>query len=66
MLVANTFDMTPPGWAAAYLRSLAAWAVDNRPLAARVPSGPPECVVEDMAVAGRETHCQLARTRCPW
>jgi len=48
--VADAFDMTPAEWAAAYLRALAAWAGDDRPLAACHPAGPPECVIEDMAV----------------
>jgi hypothetical protein len=48
--VADAFDMTPSEWAAAYLRSLAAWAGDERPLAACRPAGPPRCVLEDMLV----------------
>lgn len=48
--VADTFDMTRVEWATAYLRALAAWAADNRPLAAYAPGGPPPCVPEDMAV----------------
>ena len=47
---ADAFDMTPREWAAAYLRSLAAWTSDSWPLAACVPAGPPECVAEDMRV----------------
>jgi hypothetical protein len=48
--VADSFDMTPIEWAAAYLRALAAWAGDDRPLAACRPAGPPPCVQEDMLV----------------
>jgi hypothetical protein len=48
--VADAFDMTRVEWAAAYLRALAAWAADNRPLAACHPVAPPPCVPEDMAV----------------
>ncbi|HET9080764.1 MAG TPA: hypothetical protein VFO01_09645 [Trebonia sp.] len=48
--VADAFDMTRVEWATAYLRALAAWAADNRPLAAYAPGGPPPCVPEDMAV----------------
>jgi hypothetical protein len=48
--VADTFDMTRVEWATAYLRALAAWAADNRPLAAYAPGGAPPCVPEDMAV----------------
>jgi len=48
--VSDAFDMTAAEWAAAYLRALAAWAADNRPLAACRPAGPPGCVTEDMAV----------------
>jgi hypothetical protein len=48
--VADAFDMTPSEWAAAYLRALAAWAGDERPLAACRPAGPPRCVLEDMLV----------------
>jgi hypothetical protein len=51
--VADAFDMTPIEWAAAYLRALAAWARDDRPLAACRPSGPPQCVREDMLVLVR-------------
>lgn len=48
--VADAFDMTRAEWAAAYLRAVAAWAADDRPLAAYHPGGPPPCVPEDMAV----------------
>ncbi|HEY1821618.1 MAG TPA: hypothetical protein VGG83_16975 [Trebonia sp.] len=48
--VADAFDMTRDEWATAYLRALAAWAADERPLAAYQPEGPPPCVPEDMAV----------------
>jgi hypothetical protein len=51
--VAVAFDMTPREWAAAYLRALAAWAGDDRPLAACRPAGPPQCVLEDMVVLVR-------------
>lgn len=48
--IADAFDMAPFEWAAAYLRALAAWAGDNRPLAACHPVDPPGCVAEDMKV----------------
>lgn len=51
--VADAFDMTPSEWAAAYLRALAAWAGEDRPLAACRPTGPPHCVFEDMLVLVR-------------
>jgi hypothetical protein len=50
--------MTRTEWAAAYLRALAAWAADYRPLAAYRPGGPPPCVPEDMAV--------IAGAHAPW
>ena len=51
--VADAFDMSRAEWAAAYLRALAAWAAEDRPLAAYRPAGPPGCVLEDMtAIAG--------------
>jgi len=51
--VADAFDMSRAEWAAAYLRALAAWAAEDRPLAACQPAGPPACVLEDMtAIAG--------------
>ena len=51
--VADAFDMSRAEWAAAYLRALAAWAAEDRPLAAYRPAGPPACVLEDMtAIAG--------------
>jgi hypothetical protein len=54
--VADTFDMSRAEWAAAYLRALAAWAAEERPLAAYRPAGPPACVLEDMtAIAGAST-----------
>jgi hypothetical protein len=53
--VADAFDMTPDEWAAAYLRALAAWAADDRPLAACQPAGAPQCVLEDMLVLARAT-----------
>jgi hypothetical protein len=56
--VADAFDMTRTEWAAAYLRALAAWAADNRPLAAYHPGGPPPCVPEDMAM--------IAGVHAPW
>jgi hypothetical protein len=56
--VADTFDMTRAEWASAYLRALAAWAADDRPLAAYAPGGPPLCVPEDMAV--------IAGVHAPW
>jgi len=56
--VADAFDMTRDEWAAAYLRTLAAWAADERPLAAYHPGGPPPCVSEDMAV--------IAGVHTPW
>ncbi|WP_300608315.1 hypothetical protein [Trebonia sp.] len=56
--IADAFDMAPFEWAAAYLRALAAWAGDNRPLAACHPAGPPGCMAEDMKVlAARRGHC---------
>lgn len=48
--IADAFDMPPFEWAAAYMRALAAWASDNRPLAARHTADPPGCVAEDMTV----------------
>ncbi|MCW2930715.1 MAG: hypothetical protein JWM19_1677 [Actinomycetia bacterium] len=48
--IADAFDMAPFEWAAAYLRALAAWASDNRSLAASHPADPPGCVAEDMEV----------------
>jgi hypothetical protein len=48
--IGDAFEMAPFEWTAAYLRALAAWAGDNRPLAARHPADPPECVAEDMEV----------------
>lgn len=48
--VADAFDMTRVEWATAYLRALAAWTADNRPLAAYAPGGTPPCVPEDLAV----------------
>ena len=56
--VADAFDMTRTEWATAYLRALAAWAADDRPLAAYVPAGAPLCVPEDMAV--------IAGVHVPW
>lgn len=56
--VADAFDMTRAEWATAYLRALAAWAAEDRPLAAYVPAGAPLCVPEDMAV--------IAGVRAPW
>jgi hypothetical protein len=53
--VADALDMSPAEWAASYLRALAAWAADDRPLAACQPAGPPECVLEDMAVLAAAT-----------
>jgi hypothetical protein len=51
--VADAFDMSRAEWAAAYLRALAAWAAEDRPLAACQPAGPPACVLDDMtAIAG--------------
>ncbi len=55
---ADAFDMTRAEWATAYLRALAAWASEDRPLAAYVPAGPPLCVAEDMAV--------IAGVHAPW
>ncbi|HTR95707.1 MAG TPA: hypothetical protein VMI73_28570 [Trebonia sp.] len=53
--VADAFDMSRAEWAAAYLRALAAWAAEERPLAAYPPAGPPACVLEDMtAIAGAQ------------
>lgn len=48
--IADAFDMTLFEWAAAYLRALAAWAGENRPLAVCHPADPPWCVAEDMTV----------------
>ena len=56
--VADAFDMTRTEWATAYLRALAVWAADNRPLAAYHPGGPPPCVPEDMAT--------IAGVHAPW
>ena len=56
--VADAFDMTRTEWATAYLRALAVWAADNRPLAAYHPGGPPPCVPEDMAM--------IAGVHAPW
>lgn len=56
--VADTLDMTRAEWAAAYLQALAAWAADDRPLAAYAPGGAPLCVAEDMAV--------IAGVNAPW
>lgn len=48
--VADAFDMTLAEVAAAYLRTVAAWAGEDTPLAACHPAGPPACVTEDMRV----------------
>ena len=56
--VADAFDMTRVEWATAYLRALASWAAEDRPLAAYVPAGAPLCVPEDMAV--------IAGVHVPW
>jgi hypothetical protein len=48
--VADEFDMPPAEWAGLYLRALAAWAADDRMLAAYHPATAPACVREDMAV----------------
>jgi hypothetical protein len=48
--VSDEFEMTRAEWASAYLQALAAWAADDRTLAAYAPGGPPLCVPEDMAV----------------
>jgi hypothetical protein len=56
--VADAFDMTRPEWASAYLQALAAWAADDRTLAAYDPGAPPLCVAEDMAV--------IADVHAPW
>lgn len=56
--VSDAFDMTRAEWASAYLQALAAWAADDRTLAAYAPGGPPPCVAEDMAV--------IAGVRAPW
>jgi hypothetical protein len=48
--VADEFDMPPAEWAETYLRALADWAADDRPLAAYRPAAAPACVREDMAV----------------
>jgi hypothetical protein len=56
--VADAFDMTRAEWGTAYLRALAAWTADYRPLAAYHPGGPPPCVPEDMAV--------IAGVHAPW
>jgi len=48
--VADEFDMPPAEWAGTYLRALAAWAADDRLLAAYHPAAAPACVREDMAV----------------
>ena len=56
--VADACDMTRAEWATAYLQALAAWAAEDRALAAYVPAGAPLCVPEDMAV--------LAGVHMPW
>jgi hypothetical protein len=56
--VADACDMTRVEWATAYLHALAAWAAEDRALAAYVPAGAPLCVPEDMAV--------LANGHTPW
>ena len=48
--VADEFDMSPAEWAETYLNALAAWAAENRLLAAGRPAGAPPCVREDMTV----------------
>ena len=60
--VADAFDMSRAEWVTAYLRALAAWAADERPLAACHPAGPPGCVLEDMTAIA----CARSRwTGCP-
>jgi len=54
---ADEFDMPPAEWAETYLRALAAWAADDRLLAAYHPATAPACVREDMAVLAT-THAQ--------
>ena len=56
--VCDAFDMTRAEWASAYLQALAAWAADDRTLAAYDPGGAPLCVAEDMAV--------IAGVHAPW
>jgi hypothetical protein len=56
--IAEAFDMAPFEWAAAYMRALAAWAGDNRPLAACHPTDPPGCVAEDMKVIAASRRCR--------
>lgn len=56
--VSDAFDMTRAEWASAYLQALAAWAADDRALAAYAPGGPPLCVGEDMAA--------IAGVHAPW
>ena len=56
--VSDAFDMTRAEWASAYLQALAAWAADDRTLAAYEPGGAPLCVPEDMAV--------IAGVHAPW
>src|SRR6185437_184207 len=56
--VADACDMTRAEWATAYLQALAAWAAEDRALAAYIPAGAPLCVPEDMAV--------LANVHMPW
>jgi hypothetical protein len=64
--VADAFDMSRAEWAAAYLRGLAAWAADGRPLAAYQPAGPPACVLEDMtAIAGAGTRWRAGSPTTP-
>jgi hypothetical protein len=64
--VADAFDMSRTEWAAAYLRALAAWAAEDRPLAAYRPAGPPACVLEDMtAIAGARTRWAGSHS-APW
>jgi len=50
LATADASDGTRAEWATAYLRALAAWAAEDRQLAAYVPAGAPLCVQEDMAV----------------
>lgn len=67
VLMADELDLTTLEWAFAYLRALAVWALDERPLAAYQPVSVPPCVPEDMAVfvasSGHQTGGPAAVTR---
>ncbi|MDA8322463.1 MAG: hypothetical protein M0030_22005 [Actinomycetota bacterium] len=58
LAIADRFEMSLTETAASYLRALGAWAADNPVLAACVPTGPPQCIEEDLKVLARR---RLAR-----